>query len=91
MALGLGMKVIAADKYVNEAVIRVDFYNGQFINVELLPESLKTLSNILILLRYTFQHQDGYVIDKEEFQLMKDNVGIVNCARGGVINEVAFN
>ena len=35
MALGLGMKVIAADKYVNEAVIRVDFYNGQFINVEI--------------------------------------------------------
>ncbi len=34
--------------------------------------------------------QEGYVIDKTEFQLMKDNVGIVNCARGGVINEVAL-
>ncbi len=33
IALGLGMKVIAVDKYVREAVIRVDFYNDQFINV----------------------------------------------------------
>jgi D-3-phosphoglycerate dehydrogenase len=36
LALGIGMKVIAADKYINEAVIRVDFYNGQFINVDIM-------------------------------------------------------
>ena len=30
------------------------------------------------------------MIDKAEFELMKENVGIVNCARGGVINEVAL-
>ena len=35
MALGLGMKVVAADKFVSEAIIRVDFYNGQFINVDI--------------------------------------------------------
>ena len=34
--------------------------------------------------------QDGYVIGAAEFLLMKDNVGIVNCARGGVIDEVAL-
>ncbi|HOD10018.1 MAG TPA: NAD(P)-dependent oxidoreductase, partial [Flavobacterium sp.] len=34
--------------------------------------------------------QEGYVIGKEEFQLLKDGVGIVNCARGGVIDEVAL-
>jgi hypothetical protein len=39
MALGLGMKVIAADKFVDKAVVRVDFYNGQFINVEFETES----------------------------------------------------
>ena len=32
--------------------------------------------------------QNQYVIDKKEFELMKNGVGIVNAARGGVINEV---
>ena len=90
MALGLGMKVIAADKYVNEAVIRVDFYNGQFVNVEIVTESLEDVIKHSDFITLHVPAQDGYVIDKEEFQLMKDNVGIVNCARGGVINEVAL-
>jgi len=90
MALGLGMKVIAADKYVNEAVIRVDFYNGQFINVEIVTESLEDIFKHSDFITLHVPAQDSYVIDKAEFQLMKENVGIVNCARGGVINEVAL-
>ncbi len=90
MALGLGMKVIAADKYVNEAVIRVDFYNGQFINVDMVTEPLEDLFKHSDFITLHVPAQDGYVIDKEEIALMKDNVGIVNCARGGVINEVAL-
>ena len=31
--------------------------------------------------------QKKYLIDKEQFSKMKDGVGIVNAARGGVINE----
>ena len=31
--------------------------------------------------------QDKYVIDTKEFELMKNGVGIINAARGGVINE----
>ena len=34
--------------------------------------------------------QDGYIIGEKEFEIMKDGVGIVNCARGGVIDEVAL-
>ncbi|HET8885936.1 MAG TPA: NAD(P)-dependent oxidoreductase, partial [Salinimicrobium sp.] len=32
--------------------------------------------------------QDEPVIAEEQFKLMKDGVGIINAARGGVINEV---
>jgi D-3-phosphoglycerate dehydrogenase len=90
MALGLGMKVIAADKYVNEAVIRVDFYNGQFINVEIVTESLEDIFKHSDFITLHVPAQDGYVIGREELQLMKENVGIINCARGGVIDEVAL-
>ena len=90
MALGLGMKVIAADKYVNEAVIRVDFYNGQFINVEMITESLEDLLKHSDFITIHVPAQEGYVLDKAEFDIMKNDVGIVNCARGGVINDVAL-
>lgn len=90
MALGLGMKVIAADKYVHEAVIRVDFYNGQFINVEIITEPLEEIIKHADFITLHVPAQDGYVIGKEELQLMKDNVGIINCARGGIIDEVAL-
>ena len=34
--------------------------------------------------------QNGYIISKAELAIMKDGVGIVNCARGGVIDEIAL-
>ncbi len=90
MALGLGMKVIAADKFVNQAAIRVDFYNGQFITVDIVTEPLENIFKNADFITLHVPAQDGYVIDKEQLELMKDHVGIVNCARGGVINEVAL-
>lgn len=90
MALGLGMKVIAADKFVDNAEVKVDFYNGQFINVEFITEPMEDVLKHSDFITLHVPAQDGYVIGKEEFAQMKDNVGIVNCARGGVIDEVAL-
>ncbi|EAZ96006.1 D-3-phosphoglycerate dehydrogenase [Flavobacteria bacterium BAL38] len=90
MALGLGMKVIAADKFLSDAVIRVDFYNGQFINVDIKTEPLEDIFKHSDFITLHVPAQDGYVIGKEEFAQLKDGVGIVNCARGGVIDEVAL-
>jgi D-3-phosphoglycerate dehydrogenase len=90
MALGLGMRVIAADKFVDKAEVKVDFYNGQFINVEFLTEPMEDVFKHSDFITLHVPSQEGYVIGKAEFQLMKDNVGIVNCARGGVIDEVAL-
>jgi D-3-phosphoglycerate dehydrogenase len=41
MALGLGMRVIAADSNVGRVSIKVKFYNNQFINVDIETESLE--------------------------------------------------
>ncbi|WP_339888631.1 D-2-hydroxyacid dehydrogenase [uncultured Flavobacterium sp.] len=90
IALGLGMKVIATDKYVGEAVIRVDFYNGQFINVDIVTEPLEDLYKHSDFITLHVPAQDGYVIGRDELKIMKENVGIINAARGGVIDEVAL-
>jgi D-3-phosphoglycerate dehydrogenase / 2-oxoglutarate reductase len=90
IALGLGMKVIASDKYVDEVTIKVDFYNGQFINVDIETEPMEDILKHSDFITLHVPAQDGYVIGKEEINMMKDGVGIINCARGGVIDEVAL-
>jgi D-3-phosphoglycerate dehydrogenase len=90
MALGLGMKVIPADKFVDKAEVRVDFYNGQFINVEFETEPIEEVFKQADFITLHVPAQEGYVIGKEELAMMKDGVGIVNCSRGGVIDEVAL-
>jgi D-3-phosphoglycerate dehydrogenase len=91
IALGMGMRVIASDKFVGNAEIKVDFYNGQFINVDIITEPVEDIFRHADFITLHVPAQDGgYVIGKDEFEAMKDGVGIVNCARGGVIDEVAL-
>jgi D-3-phosphoglycerate dehydrogenase len=90
MGLGLGMKVIATDKFIDRAEIKVEFYNGQFINVAFETQTLEEVIKQADFITLHVPAQDGYVIGETEFELMKNNVGIVNCARGGVIDEVAL-
>ena len=91
IGLGLGMKVIASDKFVGDAEIKVDFYNGQFINVNIKTEPMEAIlkhSDFVTL--HVPAQENGYIIDEAEFKLMKDNAGIINASRGGIINEVAL-
>ncbi|TYB76207.1 D-2-hydroxyacid dehydrogenase [Bizionia myxarmorum] len=90
IALGVGMRVIASDKYVGKATIKVEFYNGQFINVEILTEPTDEILKKADFITLHVPMQNEYVITETEFNLMKDGVGIINAARGGVIDEVAL-
>jgi D-3-phosphoglycerate dehydrogenase len=91
IALGLGMRVIASDKFVGHGEIRVDFYNGQFINVEIATEPMEDIFKHADFITLHVPAQDGgYVIGAEELAAMKDGVGIINASRGGVIDEVAL-
>lgn len=90
IALGVGMKVIASDKFVGKADIKVEFYNGQFINVEIETEPMKEVLKHSDFITLHVPAQDDYIIEKRHFDIMKNGVGIVNAARGGVIDEVAL-
>jgi D-3-phosphoglycerate dehydrogenase len=90
MALGLGMKVIASDKFVGKAEVRVDFYNSQFINVEIETEPMEDLLKHSDFITLHVPSQENYVIGKKELDAMKKNVGIINASRGGIIDEVAL-
>ncbi len=87
IALGVGMKVIAFDPFLEETDLTLDFFDGQKINF-----NIKTVSKEEVLKQADFitlhvPAQKEYVIDEAEIKAMKDSVGIVNAARGGVVNE----
>lgn len=90
IGLGMGMRVLASDKFVGNAEIKVDFYNGQFINVDIKTEPMEDILKHSDFITLHVPAQDGYVIGAGEIASMKDNVGIINCSRGGVIDEVAL-
>ncbi|TYA59071.1 D-2-hydroxyacid dehydrogenase [Formosa maritima] len=90
IALGIGMKVIASDKFVGKANIKVEFYNGQFINVEIETEPMKDILKHADFITLHVPAQADYVIGKKQLDMMKDGAGIINAARGGVIDEVAL-
>lgn len=90
IALGIGMKVIASDTFVGNAAIKVEFYNGQFINVDIETEPIDDVLMHSDFITLHVPAQKNYVIGKAQFDMMKDGVGIINAARGGVIDEVAL-
>lgn len=82
-AQALGMKVIVTKKRLG--VIPPELSE---LGVE-----VTTLENMLPKADVISLHlpkAEGYVIDEKEFAMMKKGVLLVNCARGGVVNEKAL-
>jgi D-3-phosphoglycerate dehydrogenase len=88
IGIGIGMKVIASDMYVEKANIKLDFFDGQSANFEIKTIPMEELLKKSDFISLHVPAQKEYVIGKPQFDLMKDGVAIINAARGGVINEV---
>jgi D-3-phosphoglycerate dehydrogenase len=90
MAVGLGMKVIYSDMHIPHKDLKIHFFDGQTISISLTSQSLESLFQESDFITLHVPAQDDYVIGEKDFELMKNGVGIINCARGGAIDEVAL-
>jgi len=81
-ATALGMKVIAYDKFVDKSPLP-DI-------VEMVPFEQLLAESDFISLHIPFDPKVGATIGKDEIARMKDGVRLLNCARGGVIDEGAL-
>jgi len=79
-ALAFGMKVLAYDPLFTP----MDFF------VEITTKEKVLRASDIITLHLPYNKKEGPVISKKEIEMMKDGVIIINCARGGVVDEVAL-
>ena len=88
IALGLGMNVVATDKVVTSVPIAIEFFNGQKITINIDTITKDELLKEADFISLHVPPQDDYIITKSEIEKMKDGVGIINTARGGILHEV---
>ena len=90
IALGVGMRVIAADKFMETATVQIALFDGQTVDVDIKIQSQESLLAESDFVSLHVPAQKDYVIGANEFNQIKDGAAIVNAARGGVIDEVAL-
>ena len=88
IGLGIGMKVIAHDPFLTEAMIEIDIHGVSPVRVKIQTLAMDKILEEADFL--TLHVPSGKVIGAKEFASMKNGVCIVNAARGGVIDEQEF-
>jgi len=90
IALGVGMQVLAADKFIDKVSVPVTLFNGASVSVEISTLPMNEVLKKSDFLSLHVPAQKNYVLGKKEFSMMKDGAVVVNAARGGVLDEVAL-
>ena len=90
IALGIGMNVIATDKFLDKVTIEISISTGQSIKAEIIIQPFDKLITNSDFISLHVPAQQEYVIDSSVISKMKKGAGIINAARGGVIDEVAL-
>ncbi|HYV92284.1 MAG TPA: D-2-hydroxyacid dehydrogenase [Chitinophagales bacterium] len=85
IALGIGMNVKACDPFVKEAALKI-LIAGEEVEIVIATVSKEEL---LYASDFISIHAAGSqeVLTAEDFSVMKTGVGIINCARGGLVKE----
>jgi D-3-phosphoglycerate dehydrogenase / 2-oxoglutarate reductase len=93
MAIGLGMRVLPHDPWVERAEIELDLlHTGDSVSIEFPTVSLETLfaESDMISFHVPKPSNGKAVIGEAEMKLLKPGVLLVNTARGGIIDEAAL-
>lgn len=90
IALGIGMKVVVADIETITRDVTLTFFDGQTVTFQITSTTLDDMLSKADLITLHVPSQGKPILGKEEFAKMKTGVGVVNTARGGVVDEEAL-
>lgn len=82
-AKAFGMEVIGYDPFLSEA-------RAEKIGIKLFSVDNVAKQADFITVHTPLTKETHHLIGKEQFELMKQGVRIINCARGGIIDELAL-
>jgi D-3-phosphoglycerate dehydrogenase len=82
-AQAFGMHIIAADPYISPET-------ANKLNVELVDNKEIFRRSDYITVHLPMNDETSNLLDEEAFDIMKNGVRIINCARGGICNEQAL-
>lgn len=90
IALGMGMDVLAYDLYPVDTVLQLQFTGNRTMDipVQSVPIDQVFKNSDFISLHTPFAERP--IVGKEELAIMKKGVGLVNCSRGGTLDENAL-
>ncbi len=83
-ALAFDMKVFVYDPYVDESEIKKSGANYESNFLDILPQM------DAVSLHCPKNEETTNMFSENEFKIMKESAFLINCARGGIINEVAL-
>lgn len=90
VALGLGMNVLAYDLFPFEGNLTLNLQGGIKVDI---PVKTVTLEEVIANSDFISLHTpfaDKPILGEAEFAKMKKGVAVVNCSRGGTIDEAAL-
>lgn len=94
IALGIGMHVQIVDSNYKDGEtvpLTLEFANGQKITLDIKSVSKENLLKTSDFISLHVPAQKEFIIGEEEIKLMKKSAGLINAARGGVVDEEALD
>jgi len=94
IAIGSGMNVVGHDPYMESAEVELKFHPDFNMKSIMVPVPMVSKDELLKQSHFVTLHMPGGgkpVIGAEEIKIMKKGAVLVNCARGGVVDEKAMS
>ena len=90
IAIGIGMNISVYDLNLNETLLELSFFDESTKSFQIKMDDFKNLLAQSDFITFHVPAQKKHLISENEFKIMKQGVGIINAARGGVIDEGAL-
>ncbi|MEE2616483.1 MAG: D-2-hydroxyacid dehydrogenase [Bacteroidota bacterium] len=90
IAIGIGMNISVYDLNLNETLLELSFFDESTKSFQIKMDNFKDLLAQSDFITFHVPAQKKHLISEDEFKIMKQGVGIINAARGGIIDEEAL-
>lgn len=90
IAIGLGMNVLFFDYEATDAHVELEFFDGQTLRFDFNTVGFDEVIQDSDFISVHDSSQENCILGSTEFEKMKNGVGIINCTKSGLVDEIAL-